>query len=84
MIPLIQRYNFLGLLGLIRDIIITKLFFPRAKLLRSPFYIRGVAFMEIGKNFIAGVGLRIDAFPDIAKVTVPVATEVNNISFPSV
>jgi len=55
---------------------ITKLFFPRAKLIRSPFYIRGIAFIEIGKNFIAGVGLRMDAFPDKEKICIRIGDNV--------
>ena len=76
MSSLIQRYNFWGLLGLAYNVIVTKLFFAKAKLLRSPFYIRGGAFIEIGKNFVAGVGLRIDAFPDKAKVCIKIGDNV--------
>ena len=64
MIPLIQRYNFFGLLRLTLDVMITKIFFPRARIVRRPFYIRGSSFIKIGENFTAGVGLRLDAFPD--------------------
>ncbi|MCX5694875.1 MAG: DapH/DapD/GlmU-related protein [Candidatus Omnitrophica bacterium] len=64
MIPLIQRYDFFGFLKLALDVIITKILFPSARIVRHPFYIRGRSFIKIGINFTAGVGLRLDAFPD--------------------
>ncbi len=64
MIPFIQRYDFCSFLKLALDVIITKIFFPQARIVRRPFYIRGSTFIKIGKHFTAGVGLRLDAFPD--------------------
>jgi lipopolysaccharide O-acetyltransferase len=64
MTQLFRRYDFFGLLRLTLDVTITKIFFPRARIVRRPFYIRGPSFIKIGKKFTAGVGLRLDAFPD--------------------
>lgn len=59
------------------DIIITKVFFPEARIVRKPFYIRGRAFIKIGKKFTAGVGLRLDAFPaDPSKICIQIGNNV--------
>ncbi len=41
----------------------TRLFYPRARLLRSPVFIRGRAFTNLGRSLTTGPGFRIDAFP---------------------
>lgn len=59
------------------DIIVTKIFLPQARIARRPFYIRGRAFIKIGKGFTAGVGLRLDAFPaDPSKICIQIGNDV--------
>jgi acetyltransferase-like isoleucine patch superfamily enzyme len=59
-----SRYGIVGYFRLILDIISTRLFFPKARIIRHPFYIRGKKYIKIGKGFTTGVNLRIDAIPN--------------------
>jgi acetyltransferase-like isoleucine patch superfamily enzyme len=60
---MLRRYGFLGCIRLLKSLIYTKLFFNNARLIRLPFDIRNRRFIKIGKNFTAGFGCRIEAFP---------------------
>lgn len=62
-VALLARYGVTGLVRLVFDWLWTKAFFPRARLLRRPYYMRGRRHIHIGRNFTTGVGLRLDAFP---------------------
>lgn len=62
----IEKYGFWGSFRLARSLFYTKIFFPRAKIIRLPFDIRNRKNIEIGKNFITGYGCRIEAHPVIA------------------
>lgn len=64
MLSLWQRYGFIGLLRLAVDIGVTRLAFPGARLVRRPFYVRGWRGISWGKDFTAGVGVRLDVFRD--------------------
>lgn len=59
----IRRYGWFGSLRLACDVLHTRCLFPRARLVRRPAYVRGAAHVRFGKGFTAGVGLRLDAFP---------------------
>jgi lipopolysaccharide O-acetyltransferase len=63
MTPVFKRYGFWGSLRLCRDLILTKILFSAARLVRYPVYIRGRQFISFGKDLTTGVGMRIDAFP---------------------
>lgn len=56
-----KRYGFIGFIRLIIDLITTKIFFPKARIVRNPNFIRGAQNISFGKNLTTGVGLRIDA-----------------------
>lgn len=58
----LQRYGFLGTVRLIRDVLLSKLVSKNVRLIRYPYYFRGLPFIQFGKGFTSGVGLRIDAF----------------------
>ncbi len=60
---MIKRYGFLGSMRLLISLIYTKIFFRQARLIRLPFDIRNKRNIKIGKNFTAGFGCRIEAFP---------------------
>lgn len=65
MLSLWRRYGLIGLLRLAIDIGITRFAFPKARLVRRPFYVRGRRGIRWGKDFTAGVGVRLDVFrPD--------------------
>lgn len=55
-------YTNSGLIRLLFDFVRTKLFYRRARLIRSPFYIRGQKKIDLGLRLTTGVGVRIDAF----------------------
>ena len=58
-----QRYGLIGCYKIIISLIYTKLFFPKARLIRLPFDIRNKKFIQIGQNFTSGFGCRIEAHP---------------------
>lgn len=60
----IRLYGWLGVLRLSCGVLFTKLFISRdARIVRMPIYIRGKRSIKFGKNFTAGTGVRLDAFP---------------------
>ncbi len=71
-----RRYGFGGSLWLLWELIYTKLFFPRARLIRFPFYIRGRQHISYGRKFTTGVGVRIDAFPNEEGIVVKIGNNV--------
>ena len=58
-----HNYSLLGIVRLIRDLIYTKLFYTKSRIIRIPFYIRGKSYVDLGIFLTTGVGVRIDAFP---------------------
>ena len=56
----IKIYGFRGFIRLIRDKIFTIIFFPNARIIRLPIYIRGKKGIKGGENLTTGVNLRID------------------------
>lgn len=63
---LLRSYGILGSLRLFRDVLITKLFFRRSRIIRHPYYIRGFQYIDFGQNLTTGVNVRIDAFPNLS------------------
>lgn len=55
-----EIYGFFGTVRLIRDKIFTILFFPKARIVRLPLYIRGKKGITGGINLTTGINLRID------------------------
>lgn len=66
-LALLRRYGPLGGLRLLRDLAFTRCYGAvrgfRPRLIRLPFYVRGIDRMRIGPGLTSGVGLRLDAFP---------------------
>jgi lipopolysaccharide O-acetyltransferase len=60
---LLARYGLWGSVRLLLDWLHTRLFFPGARLVRRPVYMRGRSFMRLGRHLTTGAGLRLDAFP---------------------
>lgn len=60
MVKYLQIYGFWGFLRLLRDKVFTTFFFPKARLIRMPLYIRGKNGIEGGENLTTGINLRID------------------------
>jgi acetyltransferase-like isoleucine patch superfamily enzyme len=58
---MLQRYGLLGSLRLFISLLYTKLFYPKARLIRLPFDIRNRKYISLGKDFTTGFGCRIEA-----------------------
>lgn len=65
-----RLYGIYGSLRLVRDLVLSRLFFPRALLIRFPWYVRGARNVYFGTGFTSGVGLRVDAFGSHGKQVV--------------
>jgi lipopolysaccharide O-acetyltransferase len=73
---ILQRYGLLGMMRLARDLIHTKIFYPGARIVRVPAYVRGARHIRWGANFTTGVGLRLDAFPDSDIIAITIGNDV--------
>jgi acetyltransferase-like isoleucine patch superfamily enzyme len=71
---ILKKYGLLGGIRLLRDIITTKIFFPETRIVRQPAYIRGRKYIKLSAGFTTGVGLRLDAFPEL--ISLPPPTKV--------
>lgn len=56
----IKAYGLFGLMRLVGDLTLTKLFYRQCRILRRPYYIRNFGKIVFGKNLTTGVALRID------------------------
>jgi lipopolysaccharide O-acetyltransferase len=63
------RYGWFGMARLARDLVLTKIFHPRARLIRRPFFCRGGKNIQFGTNLTSGIGLRLDASSDDGKTS---------------
>lgn len=59
---IIKTYGLLGLVRLGKNWLLTRILFPRARLVRFPIYIRGRSLMKLGDGLTTGVNVRLDAF----------------------
>ena len=59
----IQLYTVSGFVRLVYNTIRTRLFYPRAKIVRFPIDFRGLKYIEYGKGFTTGRSCRIEAYP---------------------
>ncbi|MGZ5029196.1 MAG: DapH/DapD/GlmU-related protein [Methylobacter sp.] len=59
---MIRIYGFLGLVRLAKNWLLTRILFPRARLIRFPIYVRGRSSMKLGDGLTTGVNVRLDAF----------------------
>lgn len=60
-VAMLKRYGPAGFIRLLADVLLTRLCFAGARIIRRPYYIRGRSRISIGRNFTSGVGLRLDA-----------------------
>ena len=59
---IIRTYGLLGLIRLSKNWLLTRILFPRARLVRFPIYVRGRSSMKLGDGLTTGVNVRLDAF----------------------
>ena len=64
------NYGFMGLVRLAKNWLLTRIFFPNARIVRFPIYIRGRSFMKLGHGLTTGVNVRLDAFAPRKKIHV--------------
>jgi len=55
-----KGYSFSGLISGSISLVLTKVFYPRARLVRRPVYIRGKAYLKYGEGFTTGYHCRFD------------------------
>jgi lipopolysaccharide O-acetyltransferase len=61
-IKTLKSLGFLGSFRLVLTLIFSKIFFPTARIVRYPFYIRNEGELNIGVGFSANTGLVLDVF----------------------
>ena len=66
----LKIYGYSGLLKLFNNLIRTKLYFKKCRLIRFPIEIRGKQFINFGIGLTTGVGCRIEAYPFIKESTI--------------
>lgn len=70
-----RQYGVLGSMKLIKNIMLTKILFKKARLVKFPFDIRNKKNIKIGKGFSTGVGCRIEAYPyNMDKIVLDIGT----------
>ncbi len=69
-------YTINSLITLSTHYLYTRLFYPSARLIRRPFYIRGKRYIDFGHHLTTGVGCRIDAFPKEFKQVIHIGNNV--------
>jgi lipopolysaccharide O-acetyltransferase len=62
-----EQYTLLGIIRVIWFVILTKLLFRPARLIRFPFDIRGKKYVRWGCGFTTGSSCRIEAYPAIGR-----------------
>ncbi|PIF59338.1 acetyltransferase [Flavobacterium sp. 2] len=60
MLRIYKIYGFFGILRLIKDKLLTRMFYPKARIVRFPIYVRGKRGILGGENLTTGINLRID------------------------
>lgn len=60
----LKQYGFLGMAKMSKNLLLTKLTFSKARIIRFPIDIRGKEFIEVSEGFTTGVGCRIEAYPE--------------------
>lgn len=59
----LEIYGFQGIVKLVLNLLKTKIFFRRARLIRFPIEVRGKKYINFGESLTTGVNCRIEAFP---------------------
>lgn len=60
---MLRKYGFAGSIRLMLHLIRTKLFYPKARLIRFPFEIRNHRYINLGRGLTTGKGCRLEALP---------------------
>ncbi|MGN7821871.1 hypothetical protein ACTJJB_17205 [Chitinophaga sp. 22536] len=60
----LSKYTILERVKLLFSLLLTRMFYPGAKLIRQPFEIRNRKYIRIGKGFTTGKYCRLEAYPN--------------------
>ncbi|MEH6305203.1 DapH/DapD/GlmU-related protein [Olivibacter sp. CPCC 100613] len=60
---MLKKYGFGGSIKLLIHWIRTKVFYPKARIIRFPFEIRNARYIQLGEGLTTGVGCRLEALP---------------------
>ncbi len=60
---MVGQYDFIGSIRMGWNFLLTKLFYPKARIIRFPFDIRNKKWISIGRNFTCGTGCRLETHP---------------------
>lgn len=71
-----KSYTINALTTLTLNYFYTRIFYPSARLIRRPFYVRGQSYIDFGHHLTTGVGCRIDAFPKESKLVIRIGDNV--------
>ena len=67
---LFKSMNIFTFISLVFDLIFSKIFFPKARIIRRPYFIRSEGSFLFGKGFSTGPGLVIEVFGKSAKIEI--------------
>jgi len=70
LIKTFSNNGFIGSFRLLFSLIISKIFFPTARIIRYPFYIKKEGRLSIGVGFSANVGLVLDVFGEDSQLII--------------
>ncbi len=70
------RYGLFGTIRLIRDVMASRMLYGNVRLMRYPFYLRGSKYINLGRGFTSGVGLRLDAFGEHKSTQIEIGDNV--------
>ncbi len=59
-----NKYDLMGTIRLLYSLIVTKIFYKKARLIRQPSDIRGKKYVELNDGFTSGFGCRLEAYPE--------------------
>lgn len=75
-LKLAKRYGLCGFIRLVRDVLLTRVFYRNCRIIRFPCYIRNDGSINFGENFTSGVDAQAgciwtwrDFFPIMCKLT---------------
>ena len=59
---MMRKHGLFGMLIIAKNWLLTRIFYPHARLIRFPIYVRGRSLIKIGRGLTTGVNVRLDAF----------------------
>ncbi|MBN1005322.1 DapH/DapD/GlmU-related protein [Amphritea pacifica] len=60
---MLESYGLLGFFRLFINVVLTRIFYSKSRLVRFPFRVRGGKYIDFGVGLTTGVNCRMDAFP---------------------